>query len=146
MKRILFFFSLAVPASALAQSYSIDWYKMAGGGGTSTNAQYSLTGTIGQPDASGALTGGTFTLTGGFWSIFAVPTAGAPILRIQLTGTNTAIVSWPSPSAGYDLQVNTDLATPNWTVPSETVVDNGALRYIIVNSPAGQRFYRLRHP
>ena len=43
--------------SASAQSYSINWYKVAGGGGTSTNAQFSLSGTIGQPDASGAMTG-----------------------------------------------------------------------------------------
>ena len=29
---------LGVAISALAQNYSIDWYKMAGGGGTSTGA------------------------------------------------------------------------------------------------------------
>ena len=34
-----------------AQSFGIDWYKIAGGGGTSSNSQYTASGTIGQPDA-----------------------------------------------------------------------------------------------
>ena len=41
-------------ASAIAQPYSIDWFKIAGGGGTSTGGNYSLSGTIGQHDAGGA--------------------------------------------------------------------------------------------
>ena len=52
---LLFAFCLRVQG----QSYSIDWYKIAGGGGTSTGATYQVTGTIGQPDASGTLTGGS---------------------------------------------------------------------------------------
>jgi len=48
---------------ALGQSYSIDWYKIAGGGGTSTGATYQVIGTIGQPDASGAMSGGNYSLT-----------------------------------------------------------------------------------
>ena len=32
------------PMALLAQTYSIDWYKIAGGGGTSTGGVYSLTG------------------------------------------------------------------------------------------------------
>src|ERR1035437_2294046 len=36
---------------ALGQSYSIDWYKIAGGGGSSTGGVYAVSGTIGQPDA-----------------------------------------------------------------------------------------------
>jgi hypothetical protein len=45
-----------------AQSCSMDWFKESGGG----------TSTIGQPDASGALTGGNYSVTGGFWSLYAV--------------------------------------------------------------------------
>ena len=39
---------LALQSSAFAQTYSIDWYKVAGGGGTSTGGVYSVSGTIGQ--------------------------------------------------------------------------------------------------
>src|SRR6266481_6554390 len=80
-----------------AQSYSIDWYKVAGGGGSSTGSVYSVSGTIGQPDAGGPMTGGNYSLTGGFWSLFAQQTPGAPLLTIRLTATNTALVSWAFP-------------------------------------------------
>ena len=46
--------SLVFVAAALtvrAQSYSIDWFTIDGGGGTSTGGVYSVSGTIGQPDA-----------------------------------------------------------------------------------------------
>ena len=132
--------------SALAQSYAIDWYKIAGGGGTSTGGVYAVSGTIGQHDAGGPMTGGNFSLTGGFWSLYSVQTPGAPVLSIKLTATNTALVYWPSPSTGYNLQVNTDLATTNWVTPAESVTDNGTNKYIIVNPPAGNRFYRLKNP
>ena len=66
MKTFLLAFALIAPASGFSQAYSIDWYKIAGGGGTSTNGQYAVTGTIGQPDAGGAMTGGNYSLTGGF--------------------------------------------------------------------------------
>ena len=58
-------------ATILAQTYSIDWHTIDSGGGTSTGGGYSLSGTIGQPDA-GTLAGGGYTLDGGFWS-FTVP-------------------------------------------------------------------------
>src|SRR5208282_484867 len=98
--KIILILSLLFPAIGFAQQYSIDWYKVAGGGGTSANGQYGLSGTIGQQDASGAMTGGTYSLTGGFWSLLSVvQTVGAPILTISQSG-GSAIVSWPSPSTG----------------------------------------------
>ena len=55
---------------ALAQSgggYDLTWNTVDAGGYTfSTSGDYSLGGTIGQPDA-GVLTGGDYTLGGGFW-------------------------------------------------------------------------------
>ncbi len=143
MKKFLACLGLLLALSASAQSYSIDWYKVAGGGGTSTNGQYSLSGTIGQHDASGPLTGGNYSLTGGFWALYAVPTTGAPTLRIVLTTTNTAVVAWPSVSSGWKLQQNLNLSTTTWTTPSESVNDNGTEKFIIVKPPVGNRFYRL---
>ena len=55
---------------ALAQTgggYDLTWSTVDGGGATfSTGGDYTLGGTIGQPDA-GLLTGGDYTLGGGFW-------------------------------------------------------------------------------
>src|SRR5213083_3438116 len=87
--------------TALAQSYSIDWFTIDGGGGTSTGGVYSVSGTIGQPDA-GHMSGGNFSLDGGFWSIIAaVQLPGSPLLRIVLTTTNTVVVAWSAPSTGF---------------------------------------------
>src|SRR6516164_922401 len=78
-----------------AQNFSIDWFKIAGGGGTSTNSQYSLSGTIGQHDAGGPMAGGNYSLAGGFWSLISVvQIPGAPALTITRSGTSV-IVSWP---------------------------------------------------
>ena len=52
---------LLLPALLQAQSLGLDWFKVSGGGGTSSNGQYRVSGTIGQHDASGPMVGGTFT-------------------------------------------------------------------------------------
>jgi len=128
-----------------AQNYSIDWYNVAGGGGTSTGGVFSVSGTLGQPDAGLAMSGGIYSLSGGFWALFAVQTPGAPMLKILLTATNTALVSWPAPSTGFSLQQNTSLNAANWLAPAETINSNGSTKFIIVSPPAGQRFYRLKN-
>jgi hypothetical protein len=141
---VLCFFAI-IPIHA--QNYSIDWFTIDGGGGTSTGGVYSVSGTIGQPDASPQpLTGGNFALVGGFWSLLAVQTPGAPLLTIRLTTTNTAVVSWPSPSVGFTLQQNGDLNTANWVPTPQSVSESGTNRFIIVNPPTGNRFYRLFKP
>ena len=133
-------------ASALAQSYSIDWYKISGGGGTSSNGQYTVSGTIGQHDAGGPMTGGNYSLTGGFWSLLSVvQTAGSPTLRIFLTTTNTAVVAWPVPSTGFTLQVNTNLGTTNWVSGGSPAVVGGE-NQVIIAPPVGRQFFRLVHP
>jgi len=145
-KRILTITVVATAIAGVAQ-YAIDWHTIDGGGGTSTGGVYSVSGTIGQPDASvTTMTGGPYSLTGGFWAIYAVPTPGAPPLAIFRTATNAVVVSWPSPSTGWNLQQNTDLNTANWVTPPENVTDNGTQKFIIVNPPAGNRFYRLHKP
>ncbi len=127
---------------AWGQSYSIDWYKIAGGGGTSTNGQYAITGTIGQPDAGGAMTGGNYSLTGGFWSLISVAqTPGAPTLFISHSGA-TVTVYWQNVS-GWALQQNNNLAMPaNWSASVGVMTSNGT-NYLNVVSPMGNLFFRL---
>jgi hypothetical protein len=125
--------------NATAQSYSIDWYKIAGGGGTSTGGTYQVSGTIGQPDASSAMTGGTYSVTGGFWSLYAVQTPGAPLLTITCIG-NQAIVAWDATVTGWTLQTNANLATPTWGNYLGNVVNNS-----VTNAPPkGNLFFRLK--
>ncbi|MBU0494529.1 MAG: hypothetical protein KKA73_18195 [Chloroflexi bacterium] len=60
--------AVAVPLLAQASAgYDLSWWTVDGGGGTLGAAGgYSLTGTIGQPEA-GSLGDGAYTLSGGFW-------------------------------------------------------------------------------
>jgi hypothetical protein len=53
---------------AHAQAFEVTWYTLDGGGGTSAGGIYSLSGTIGQPDAGAALLGGVYSITGGYWT------------------------------------------------------------------------------
>ena len=135
-------------SAAHAQSYTIDWQTIDGGGGTSTGGVYSVTGTIGQPDAGPAMSGGNFTLQGGFWGIItAVQMPGAPLLSIFRTTTNTVAVFWPSPSTGWTLQQNTNsVSSVNWSNVTATIQDDGTSKTLIVNPPTGNRFYRLNRP
>ena len=109
MKKLILLLGLLMPALSNAQTYSIDWYKIAGGGGTSTNSIYSISGTFGQPDAGGPMDGGGFSVVGGFWGLFAPVTApeiiSEPVnqavemgsnLTLQVTaiGTNTLTYQW----------------------------------------------------
>lgn len=139
MKRLIFLFGLLIPAISFGQQYSIDWFKISGGGGTSTGGVYSVSGTIGQPDASGAMHGGNYSVTGGFWSLYAVQTPGAPLLTITFVG-NQAVVSWDSSITGWTLQTNDNLTTPTWGNFLGNVVNNS-----VTNSPSkGNVFFRLK--
>jgi hypothetical protein len=130
--------------AAGAQPYSINWFKVAGGGGTSTGGSYSLSGTVGQQDA-GKMTGGQYGLVGGYWSVISVvPTTDSPQLNIRLTTTNTAVVYWQSPSSGFILQQKTNVTDLNWITAPQVVTDDGTNRSIVVNPPAGRLFYRLK--
>ena len=130
----------AFPASA--QNYSIDWFTIDGGGGTSTGGGYSVSGTIGQPDAGGPMTGGNYSLTGGFWALqFAVQSVDAPLLSIAPFGAGQARISWTSNTPGFVLQETTNLSTGPWVnSPS------GAGNPVTVPATLPIKSYRLRKP
>jgi len=134
----------ALVSRAQAQTYSIDWYKIAGGGGTSTGGTFAVSGTIGQHDA-GAMSGGNYSLQGGFWGIIAaVQLSGSPLLTITVTGPNTVVVSWPYPSTGFSLQQNGDLTTAGW-IAGPSPLHVGDNWQVTLTPPVGNRYYRLKY-
>ena len=147
MKKLSLLFGLLIPALSQAQSYSIDWCKIGGGGGTSTGGTYQVSGTIGQPDAGAAISGGQYSVTGGFWSLIAVvQTVGAPMLTI-LHATNSVTVSWPLASAGFALQQNSNVAnSAGWSPYGGTVNTNSSVNSVTISPPTGNLFFRLSHP
>ena len=130
-----------------AQSYSIDWSTIDGGGGTSTGgpmigSNYSVSGTIGQPDAGGPMTNGQYSVTGGFWALpTAIQVGDAPTLTIVPATPGNATISWAPNTPGYILQETWVLSPANWTnSPS------GAANPIIVPATLPTKFYRLFKP
>ncbi|MCA9243088.1 MAG: hypothetical protein KDA32_03970 [Phycisphaerales bacterium] len=65
LRKLALIATLAGSAAAFGQ-YEINWFTIDGGGGTSAGGVYTVSGTIGQPDA-GIMGGGNYTLSGGFW-------------------------------------------------------------------------------
>lgn len=49
--------------------FEISRSALAGGGGRSSGGQFVIEGTAGQAEAAGALSGGRFVLTPGFWGV-----------------------------------------------------------------------------
>ena len=122
--------------------YSIDWFTIDGGGGTSTGAVFSVSGTIGQHDASGPMTNGQYSVTGGFWALpTAVQVTGAPTLTIVPAASSQATISWTPDTPGFVLQETWTLSPANWTnAPS------GATNPVIVPATFPSRFYRVFKP
>lgn len=139
---LLAFFATAL--SVNAQSYSMNWHKIAGGGGSSAGGTYQASGTVGQPDATSAMIGGSYSVTGGFWSLISViQTAGMPPLYITSSG-NTVTVSWQN-VPGCTLQQNCDVTAPaGWGSCNYSCTTCNGTNYINITNPAGNLFFRLR--
>jgi len=95
---------LAVLSSAPSRAdgpYEITWYTIDGGGGTSTGGQYSLTGTIGQPDADWSRAGG-YEVLGGFWP-------GGPLCFVAFDDFTRFADYWLTSDLTADLDDDKDL-------------------------------------
>ena len=138
MKKLLLTSALLLPMLAFAQQYSIDWYTIAGGSGTSTGGSYSLSGTIGQATAadwSGA--NGKFALTG-FW---AIQRPGAPALTVTSASAGQITISWAPNIPGWILQESPNLSAPTWTNAA-----SGPANPATVPVAGGQKYFRLYKP
>ena len=129
--------------TANAQPFEINWSTIDGGGGTSTGGVYSVSGTIGQPDASATpMTGGQYAVTGGFWALpTAVQVPGAPLLSITAAGAGFASISWEPDSPGWVLQETVSLSPTNWISSA-----SGTNNPITAPATGATKFYRLHKP
>ena len=147
MSKIILLIGLLLPSLGVAQNYSVDWFTIDGGGGLSTGGVYTVSGTIGQPDA-GLMSGGNFTLQGGFWGVVSlIQTPGAPLLSITLTNRNVTI-SWPKPADGFLLeQTNRLTGSPGlWPGVSSGYVTNSTNISVTLPASPGNQYFRLRKP
>ena len=129
--------------TAAAQNYAINWSTIDGGGGESSGSDYTIQATIGQPDA-GALSGSDYFLSGGFWHTFETELATQPVLRITRVGP-TAVIAWPNPSTGFELQ-ESEMLSGVWSTVSQGPIVVGQEKQVTVSATIGGHFYRLQRP
>jgi hypothetical protein len=135
---------LLFATAARAQSYAIDWFTVDGGGGTSTGGIYSISGTVGQPDA-GMMSGSNYSLVGGFWSVVsAVQTPNAPLLSVENLGGSVRVF-WLRSATGWLLDQSLTV-TGIWSQVAFPYVTNATDISITVSEATGNSYYRLRHP
>jgi hypothetical protein len=133
--------SFTICSPAFVQ-YSVDWFTIDGGGGTSTGGVYSVSGTIGQADAGGPMTNGQFSVTGGFWVLpTAIQVTGAPRLTIVPAAAGLAAISWTPNTPGFVLQETVSLFPTNWVNSA-----SGATNPIIVPATLPTKFFRVFKP
>ncbi len=71
---------------------------------------------------------------------------GRPNLNITRAPPNV-VVSWPGYYGDFMLQQNSNgIASVNWSNAPGTIQDDGTIKYLLVNPPAGNSFYRLFKP
>jgi hypothetical protein len=117
--------SLVSIVSALGE-YDLSWWTVDGGGATfSSGGGYELGGTMGQPDA-GRLSGGDFTLGGGFWGGGAAVEPATPTATPTSTATPTPT---PTGTPTTPTTTLTSTATPTAT-PTGTVTPPANLIYL----------------
>jgi len=145
-------FSITVAVLTLGRTahaqFNITWLTIDGGGGTSVGGPFTVSGTIGQPDAMPPLTGGAFKLEPGFWSGVTVrQTAGATTLKIELIGGGLAALSWPVDATGFTLEETSNVAqSDSWVATPQSVVDTATAHTVTVPAVGTTKCYRLTKP
>lgn len=74
------------------------------------------------------------------------PVINAPRLEIQLTQTNTALLTWPTNASGFVLQQNFNLTTTNWQNATNAIGITGTNNQVVRPRLEGNEFFRLKLP
>ncbi len=91
---------LIAPAASSEGAYVLDWFTIDGGGGTSSGGPYTLTGTIGQPDAAYSA-GGDYELLGGF-------RPGGPLCFVDFYSFARFAEQWLDKGVGLEADLSGD--------------------------------------
>ena len=84
---------IAVPvlAAAVAGAYTLDWFSINNGGGSSSGGMYTLDSSIGQ-SLAGALSGGTYRLNVGYWPEITSEGPVSPTLALAKSVSLTMVI------------------------------------------------------
>jgi len=137
---------LGGPLLLSAQNYSLNRSRLTSGGGQSAGGNFTLRGSLGQAEAGTPLTGGGYSLTGGFRAkVGIIQTPDAPKLTVASNPDGTVTIRWSS-AAGWSLQQSDQLTAESWAGSVQPVTENGPDRSVTLTPPAGWRFFRLHKP
>ena len=125
---------------------------LAGSSRADERGQWSVTVTNTLADGTFEITARAVDLAGNFSLVSAgllitIDITVAPFLEIGLVG-DRAVVSWPNPSTGFQLEVSDSLgATATWSaVETPAVPVDNRKTFTVENADSGTKFYRLRKP
>jgi len=131
-----------------AQQYSIDSFTIAGGSGTSTGGAFAVSGTIGQSEA-GAMSGGNFSLAGGFWGASPTPPpVGSVIISVRVVGGQVRLRFTGIPGRIYYVERARSVTGP-WPdrLAAITMPIDGVVEFVDTTDPvfiSPKSFYRTR--
>jgi hypothetical protein len=137
---VLTIFHSASCLSTLGQGFSLESFTIGGGGGASTGGEFSMTGSVGEP-ATGPLSGGDFTVEGGFWAVVSQVTV--PDLTVRLLSNGTVQICWPSSGAQFTLQETITLSRPAWSASAVVPADDTGMKCVTVPATRESHFFRL---
>ena len=144
MKKTFLLMGLLISTFSFAQSYSIDWYKIAGGGGTSTGATYASQrhhrpAGCRRRDERRQLLAHRRLLESHFRCA-----NGRRAESDHHPFGNSVIVSWPN-TGSYTLQQNANLALASgWTTSGYSISTSNGTNSITITPPTGNLFFRLK--
>jgi hypothetical protein len=138
----------ALPANGVAATgrFTITSATFSPGGEALTGGRFRLHAAIGQYDA-GALRAGRFALDGGFIpgiSLQQLP--GAPRLKVRLSETGKAVISWPLDAQGWILEETSTLTSAQWQVVLTPAGATDSEHTVTVPVTGAMKCYRLRQP
>lgn len=125
-----------------AQTFTFEGGVIAGGGGVSTNAKFSISGVVGEFSALSA-SGGGFTVDGGFLNAESpsrVP--AAPALLVSRLG-NTVRISWASDAGAFLLQETSNVIGTPWSDSAVTPSLINGQWVVALGATSSARFFRL---
>jgi PKD repeat protein len=80
-------------AATPTDTYSLTWFSVNNGGGSSVSDKYALNSSVGQ-SVAGSLTGGSYQLNVGYWPAAAETDIDVPIANLQVNSSGPTVLSY----------------------------------------------------
>ena len=137
---------LALADMTASAQFSIDSFTIAGGGGASSGGDFTLNGTIGQPDA-GAMSGDNYSLAGGFWGAIQTPLAVPTVIEVWVVNGEVHLRFNGIPGRIYEIE-RAQFVTGPWRPNGQpfaivTMPNGGVVEFVDTTALfSSQSFYR----